>query len=358
MERIGGRDHRSRGLALTWRSWQLGLAVSGIVLGVFVTNEDIKPGAAAKDASGALIAEDELGAPVWSLAFADASRLAASTTSGEVWLKDLATGRAVRLQEGDGNYDISLAFSPGGRTIAVAGGGTAIRLRDAETGIQLEPLKVGTEPVRSVAFGPDGATLAVGTWLEDGRPATVTVWEWPGRRQLATLDNHQGIVTALAFSSDGSRLVNADCAGDVRIWDTTSWRERARRRAHAKAIMAMAFSPDDRLFATTSYLDGEVRLWDAADGEPRGSLPDVSAKVSALSFSPDATTLAIARGSGSASLWDVASGREAGVVRLPTGSLHSVKFSGDGRRLATGGSDGSVRLWEVARVLDGASYGP
>jgi WD40 repeat protein len=340
------------GLVFAWSRWQLILAILGVILCILMTGRDLKTGADGEDGPFAQIGQDNHQAPLWSLAYAGPGHLASSTTTGEVHLKDLATGRVLWLQDGPGSFALSLASSRDGRTLAVAGNEPSVRLWDTDTGIQQEPLRTGTGAVRSVAISPDGGKLAVGTWKSTTEVPVVMLWGWPGRCRLAEVGGHRGSINAVAFSPDGSRLFMADSAGQMKIWDVGVGAERACRQAHDAGIMAMAISPDDRLFATTSYCDGVVRLWDAADGEPRGSL-EVPTGVAGLAFSPDGTTLAMARGDGIASLSDVASGREVGTIRVPTGALQAVAFSEDGRVLATGGVDGSVRLWDVSSALDG-----
>jgi WD40 repeat protein len=351
MEDLRHPGRVSRGTAFACRRWQLGLVVLGTVLCIAMTDGDLKTGAGAHDGPSASIAQDDHEAPIWSLTFAGRTRLASSTITGEVRLKDLATGRNLRWLRGPRGPALSLAFSRDGRTLAFGGNGPDVWLLDAETGVEQEPLVAGTRGVRSIAFSPDGTMLAVGSSRIRGRHPIVMFWEWPDRHRLADLDGDRGSINAMTFSPDGSRLVMGDAAGDVRLWDVGTWEERLCRRAHGGGITALAFSPDSRLFATASYADGDVRLWEATSGEPRGSLPKFSTGVAALAFSPDGTTLAVARGDGIASLSDITTGRDVGAVRVPTGSLQAVAFSGDGRLLATGGSDGSVRLWDVTEVL-------
>jgi WD40 repeat protein len=69
--------------------------------------------------------------------------------------------------------------------------------------------------------------------------------------------------------------------------------------------MAVAFSPDGKLFATGGIVrengkvtGGEVILWDAQTGDLKHTLPGLTMPVSTLSFSPDGKSLAIAGGSG------------------------------------------------------------
>jgi WD40 repeat protein len=296
-------------------------------------------------------------APVWSLAFSPGEpRLAWATATGQVWLQDLGTGRALRLEHGAMSSARSLAFSSDGRVLAVAGYGVAVRLWDTETGAELSRLGDGAETGRCVAFSRAGKLLAVG---ESGRGShrrgAVTIWDWEGRRRLITLHGHSSGINALAFVPDGSRLVSGDSAGIVKLWDLASGQERASLRAcqPGASLTAIAISPDGALFVTAGFLDRSVRFWDAAKGEPRGELPRTGSGVTDLAFSPDGTTLAMARGDGAIPLWGIAPARERRALRTPGRGLQSVAFSSDGRLLATGGMDGAVRLWDLAQALGG-----
>jgi WD40 repeat protein len=141
---------------------------------------------------------------------------------------ELATGEVRRLLDDPGSYARSLAFSPGGRVLAVSGSGPDVRLWDAEAGIELEALRAGAGAVRSATFAPDGTRLAVETCKSESRPTIVTLWEWPGRRRLAELGPFPGSINALAFSPDGGRMVIADDSGRVLLWDVGAGQERAR----------------------------------------------------------------------------------------------------------------------------------
>jgi hypothetical protein len=225
-----------------------------------------------------------------------------------------------------------------------------------ETDTELAPLKVEGESTTWVAFAPDGARLAVGQSNDASELGAVTLWDWVGRRRLATLDGHRGRVTALTFSSDGTRLAAGGSEGLVTLWDVTTGREPARLRAFepgAGSVVAVAFSPDGTRLATAGHLEPDVRLWDSSRGEPRGTIPATSPGVQALAFAPSGRILALANMDGTAALWDVATARELGVVRAEGRSLYSLAFSREGRWLATGGADGAVRRWDMAQTLDG-----
>ncbi len=214
----------------------------------------------------------------------------------------------LRLPVREGSVS-SVAFSPGGTTIAagyrpigfgfVGGGGVV--LWNAAGGMPLAevPLRVKDDKVSSVAFSPDGKTIAAGS--ERG----LVAWDAASR-------------TLLAESSLAVKKAEAHC---------------------------VVFSPDGKLIAT-DYDDGVV-LWDAAGptllaGSP---LTVKDCHVSSVVFSPDSKTIAAGcnfQGNdsrvGGVVVWDVASRTRLAESPLAVnaGYVNSVAFSADGDRIAVG----------------------
>jgi WD40 repeat protein len=96
-----------------------------------------------------------------------------------------------------------------------------IRLWDTRTHKQLgTPLHGHTDFVRSVAFSPDGRTLA--TASDDG---TIRLWDTRTHKPLGTpLRGHKGYVFSVAFSPDGRTLASASSDRTVRLWENILWR--------------------------------------------------------------------------------------------------------------------------------------
>lgn len=242
----------------------------------------------------------------------------------------------------------SVAFSPDGHTLAATGGADdvgAVWLWDTATGKLRTTINGHTDTVVSVAFSPDGHTLA-----SSGDDGSVLLWDVATGKLRTTLNRHSDILTwytkSVAFSPDGHTLTGAGEDGRLRLWDTTTGKLRAGFRAHTGGAESVAFSPDGRLLASGGD-DTKVRLWDVATGKLSATLNGHTDAVESVAFSPDGHTLASGGADHTVRLWNLATGGLLTTLNGPTDTVNTVAFSPDGRALAGGGADERVRLWDV-----------
>ncbi len=205
--------------------------------------------------------------------------------------------------------------------------------------------------VRCVAFSPDGKWVASG-----GATNSVRVWDTTTMRQRGRVLPLTHTVHALAWSSDGKTLAAGNSHGQARVWDMNADPPRLRFTipVATSPVYGVALNPGGgdlpagSLLATAAY-DSFVRLHDLREKEPKEViLAGHKGPVRSVAFSPDGKTLASGGNDQTVRLWDLAREPPAERAELAHAKeVVSVAYSGDGKVLAAGMSDGSVKLWNV-----------
>jgi WD40 repeat protein len=153
----------------------------------------------------------------------------------------------------------SVAFSPDGRTVATGG-------VESKSNFDMASLMAGaTNPKKSKNKKPpdyqdvmrDMKVEAIGQ---------VVLWDTASGSEIGALKGHGKGVTQIVFSRDGRLLASASTDNTIKIWDFTTKRELRTLVGHTANIESIDFSPDGRLLASTSE-DGGTFLWDATTGE-------------------------------------------------------------------------------------------
>ncbi len=285
---------------------------------------------------------------------------------------NLTTSRYSGILTGHTSGVVSVAFAPDGHTLATSSDDATVRLWDLTDRTRPSPLGPPltghTDRVVSVAFAPDGHTLA--TSSDD---ATVRLWDLTDRTRPSPLGppltGHTDRVVSVAFAPDGHTLATSSWDKTVRLWDLTDRTRPSPLGApltdHVGPVVSVAFAPDGHTLATASY-DRSVRLWDLTDRtrpSPLGApLTGHTSRLFSVAFAPDGHTLATASYDRSVRLWDLTDRTRPSPLGAPltghTDTVNSVAFAPDGHTLATASDDATVRLWDLTDRARPSPLGP
>lgn len=288
----------------------------------------------------------------------------------------------------------TLAFSPNGKTLWSAVRGTTGRLLDSAAGIPLTAPIALESAALSAQFSPDGKTLALGFAENNARLLSAASGKFIGP-VLRHVPQSEGRVTALAFNSDGTKILTGSSDGTARLWSVPVGAPLASPLRHEGGVLSAAFSSLKNTIAVGAQ-DGTLALWDAglgraaddwikSTGESKVTALSLDGKILAAAatatgrlvkiqtgefigrpmplggdplkiiFSPDGARAASVSFSSrdqraEARLWDASSADAIGGSLCADADKKTSVFSPDGKTFAAACPDGLVRLWDAANA--------
>ena len=271
--------------------------------------------------------------------------LAASTDAygghpSAVFLWNLATHRLVTDPIPGANF----AFSPDDSLLAIAQYGDLV-LYDLRTHRATKPLTGHGKNISSIAFSPDGSTVATGA--EDN---TIILWDVATRRSVGTLTGHSQAVSSLLFARDGESLLSGSLDGTIIRWDLEHLKPSATLIKGFGTFISSIFEGPDGNLKSLALDQERVILLDVNEDPPLGHrIKAVGSGSSNVAFSPDGRLLASGGDFGDVVLWDVSSGQQSGEpLEGHEHQVSSLAFAPDGKTLISGSMDGTVIFWDVS----------
>lgn len=332
-------------------------------------------------------AEDHVVGLGWS---PDATRIAALTGGGTLFLLDAAEGKPVhRLPDTHGLGACALSWSSAG-VIATGGQDGRARLWDAATGTIRATLDGSAEPRRAwvehLQWSPDGKTLATtagktlrlwnvaGELLAEhpGHPSTLAALCWRPDGQGVAVGFYGGVacyrlgeeepyegtlwkgsILSLAWSPTARYLAGGTQEATVNFWRLPIRpAEQLHMSGYANKVKELAWDAAGRFLATGG--GEEVTVWDVSGKGPRGTTPKQlrahTRKVTALAYQPRSGTAMLASGDadGNACLWRPEKTLKPLREGWLGGAISALAWAPpDGDALAVGSASGGVMTWAV-----------
>ncbi|GEM_PF-5788056 len=171
-----------------------------------------------------------------------------------------------------------------------------------------------------IALSADGSVFAVAF---EGR--SIGLWGGAGE-PIAILSGHEAPVEHLALSLDGARLVSADRAGGLRVWDP-----------HTAALLATL----DSTWGSTPDTQSNPDNPDGSDASPGSSVLEP-----AVHLAVDASFVLGIDALGGASLWSLDDHTRTASFEVGREPIHALRASTDGTYVALA-RPGVVELWRT-----------
>jgi WD40 repeat protein len=268
----------------------------------------------------------------------DGTTVSGESDDGEIKMWDHRTGEVKQEVTNEQDPPALIAASMDGRSFAEVSQGELLfwnAKSDTKRTISFDRQETPT----ALALSADGQMLA----LADRSAITLLS---PSGEVAKKLIVQEGVVSRLAFSSDGRRLAGADQFGNVRIWSLESGRVEKTLTTLAENT-AMVFAPGGHTLATAAR-DNTVSIWNLQTGLSQGKFQKHDATINALAFSPNGQWLASGSDDRTIVLWEVAAGKSKRTFKGHEQTVTSLAFSPDSRLLASGSGNASVVVWDVS----------
>lgn len=197
--------------------------------------------------------------------------------------------------------------------------------------------------ISRISWSPNGTYLA-----SPSADKTIRIWDVSSGACVRTLEWHTNEVWSVAWSPDGKFLASASSDLTIQLWDADSGKHLQTLEQHTNAVTGVAWSPDGKRLASASH-DKTIRIWDTSRGVCMGILQGHTDRVRSVEWSPDGKWLASASGDKTIYIWSTADGSHFQTLEGHNGSVWSIAWTRNGRQLVSTSYDKTIRVWDIAK---------
>jgi len=287
---------------------------------------------------------------------------------------------------GHGGWITGVAHFPRSDLILVGARDRSVKIWDSKTGEERKTFLVVGQPATAIRISPDERLVAIAS-SQSAEP--VKMLDLESGRFVGHLIAHEGTVTAVGFSRDGSHILTVGSKGAARMWEVAGLRaarsfklpahaaaeiisadpddvdivlagmDRLVRRlrpldqfnqpfepGHKEVLTCLKATPDGSRVVTAGR-DKHVIVWDGSSGKMLTEFRGHQDAVTDVALNPVRNLAASCDSKGVVKVWDSSTGFGFRTFSTGEAEANCIAFTPDGDRLIGGGRDMTVRVWDV-----------
>lgn len=229
---------------------------------------------------------------------------------------------------------LAFAFDASGRHLISGSFDRTARVWRLDDGREIARIMPSTFPVNAVGISADGRVAATANWGEE--PVRVRSWRLADTAGPQTTSPHPTMVASLAFSPDGQTLAMGPygrAVTAVRLLNAETGEARALLAGHLATVGRVVFDTTGVRMATASA-DGTVKIWDPRAGRLIHDFAGLGEAAVDVAFDASGDHVAAVTSDGVIHVWQMATGTR--LAHMATGrKVLALAIALDGRRIVT-----------------------
>lgn len=218
------------------------------------------------------------------------------------------------------------------------------------------PVQKGPPQTKPTVPAP-GKAIATPPQAKPGDPAKPAGDKTPDAAASIVVKPNRplGEITALVYSPDGKRLA-VGTAGQVVLYDATTWQVVSTFRQVQDGVRSLAFHPNGQLLAVGSGqpgLTGTTVVWDTTNAVKPNVLPNQYDTIEAVAFDPEGKELLIGSNDKKVRCFTSLTTDDGPILDAHNDRVQAVAFSPkSGFIFLTAGLDRIVKVWDQQKVVN------